>query len=301
MQSQRLIERFCETLAAERGASKHTINAYKRDLSALQKAEAAHDITQITEQKLQDYITALSVESYSPASLARKRSAFSQFFQFLLSEKEREDNPAMRLVVPKLPRSLPKHLQAEEVEHLLASAHANSSEDGMRLAVLLELLYATGMRVSELVSLPHNALETRETMHGNWVFVRVMGKGKKERIVPLSNTAIETVQLYTRTIDTQQPYLFPSRAKQGYLTRQRVGQLLKQLAIESGLDPARISPHVLRHSFATHLLTGGMDLRVLQELLGHSDITTTQIYTHLSAPHLQEAVLNHHPLAKTTE
>jgi len=286
--------------AAERGASANTLAAYRRDLSAFANflAGGGHAVDAADPAVIRDYLAALADAGRSARTAARQLSAIRQFHRFLFSEGVRGDNPCDTIDSPRQGRSLPKLLSEDDVSVLLAAAHRRSGAEGARIAALVEMLYATGLRVSELVSLPL-AASTRDP---RWL--TVTGKGGRERIVPLSVPAREAVAAYLGERDrflkpgAVSPYLFPSRAGAGHLTRQRFAQQLKALAIEAGLDPAKISPHVLRHAFATHLLAHGADLRSVQKMLGHADISTTQIYTHVLEERLKALVQQHHPLAR---
>ncbi len=295
------LENFLEMMLVERGVSRNTIAAYKKDigqhLDILRKKNKSP--AQADAKDIEDYIRFLSEKSAVQArSLARKLTALRQFYRFLLSEKLTEQDPTQNFSTPHLPQSLPKVLSEKEMEQLLAAAQKNESAEGKRLWCLLEILYATGLRVSELVSLP------LAVVADNQEFLRVTGKGNKERLVPLTGAAQGAIAQYLHcragflSNDTPSPYLFPSRGGAGHMTRQRFGQLLKDLARQSGISAKRISPHVVRHAFATHLLEHGADLRSLQQMLGHADIATTQIYTHVLGGTLQQAVQTAHPLAK---
>jgi len=287
-------------MAAERGASANTIASYGRDLRDLNKfinkKFAGKSIETVDTETLKSYMGYIVKKRFAPSTSARRISSVKQFYSFLYEDRVRSDDPATALDAPKRGRSLPKHFSLAEVDKLLATAHKNQSEEGLRLTAMLEVLYASGLRVSELVSLKRAAIQQA----GGAYFVLVKGKGKKERLVPLNPSAIKAINEYLKLLNKEQnnPWLFPSRGAEGYITRQRLGQLLKELAINANIDPGKISPHVLRHSFASHLLAGGMDLRVLQELLGHSDISTTQIYTHISDERLKNLVERNHPLAR---
>ncbi|MBN9524798.1 MAG: site-specific tyrosine recombinase XerD [Alphaproteobacteria bacterium] len=287
-------------LAAERGAAVNTLEAYRRDLVDLvaflggrqaRVADAARD-------DLRAYLAELLARGLSPATAARRLSAIKQLFRFLHAEGVRGDDPAALLDAPRRRRPLPKVLAEDEVDRLLAAARAMEGPEGARLTALLELLYATGLRVSELIALPWPLL----AQGGDCLIVR--GKGNKERLVPLGQAAKTAFAEYAATRDyfvgegRKSPWAFPSRGDSGHLTRQRVGQLLKDLAIAAGIAPARVSPHVLRHAFASHLLAHGADLRAVQAMLGHADISTTQIYTHVLAERLRRLVGDHHPLAR---
>lgn len=302
------IERFLEMMLAERGSSMHTIDAYRRDLAhfASQKDTRNLAVDQVTSSHLSKYLEVLTAEGLSRRTQARKISCLRQFFTFLQIEGEISSSPMATIDSPTLPKTLPNFLLEEEVTILLESASQDTTEPGIRVMLLLELLYATGMRVSELVSLTlkHFTLQHDGTIEP---MIQIRGKGNKERLVPLTPKAIKVLQTYLLI----RPYwlkegetshwLFPTHTKSGkltHLTRQRFGVLLKETLLKAGLDPARCSPHTMRHSFATHLLHHGADLRVIQELLGHSDITTTEIYTHVLDEKLRKVVLELHPLAK---
>lgn len=290
-----LIESFLEMMTAERGAAKNTILSYSRDLEEARAFIKARNATfeTVDKQTLESYTASLSKSGLSPKTIARRISSLRQFFHFLYSETMRSDNPAALLDAPRQPRSLPKSLTADNITVLLAAAR---TQGDVRLSAMLELLYACGLRVSELVTLPVHALERKGGQ--GYAFLNVRGKGNKERLVPLHDSAADALGAYIASCKEESKWLFPSRGKEGHITRQRFGQMLKDLAIKAGLDPDIISPHTLRHSFASHLLAGGADLRVIQELLGHADISTTQIYTHVQQERLNKLVTDHHPLAK---
>lgn len=293
-----LQENFLEMLATERNAAPNTLAAYQRDLSDLQDYLVRKHIPAqaVSQDTLSGYLGGLAAAGLSTATQARRLSAIKQFFAFLLAENIRADNPAMNLDAPRSGRKLPKYLSTGDVDALLKAAEGDSP-DAVRLTALLQLLYATGVRVSELVSLAYPPIREDEN------FLIIRGKGDKERLVPVNNSAKEAVSAYVLIRSEflkeaeHSSWLFPSRGKEGHLTRQRFGQLLKALAITAKIDPSRVSPHVLRHAFASHLLANGADLRSLQKMLGHSDISTTQIYTHILAERLVEIVQDHHPLA----
>ena len=295
------VQSFLEMLAAERGAARNTLAAYRGDLDdfavhararGLGPAEAGPDL-------VRSYLHGLSAAGLSARTAARRLSALRQFFRFLAREGVRTDDPTELTESPRLPASLPKALAEAEVEALIAGAATLGGRRGALAVALVELLYVSGLRVSELVALQAGALRADAPL------VAVLGKGNKERLVPVSARAREAA-LAARgpatgggTRGTRPPsrWLFPSRAAGGHITRQAVGLALKDAAIAAGLDPERISPHVLRHSFATHLLGRGADLRSLQMLLGHADIATTQIYTKVLEERLRQLVETHHPLA----
>ena len=302
--SPHLLELFIEMLAAEHGASRHTLDAYQRDLQQFLSSCKGNPADQ-SRQQIESYLSKLSQRGLSPKTIARKLSAIKQFYRFLYSEKLCESNPASTISTPKQARHLPNVLSIESVQALVETARKDDRPEGARLNALIELIYASGLRVSELVSLRVAQLQ-KSVQHpsGYEPYLIIKGKGSKERLVPLNARAIESVKAYLDirahflTQGIASPYLFPSSAKTGHLTRQRFGQLLKQLAMDAGLNPDSLSPHTLRHSFATHLLSGGANLRVIQELLGHADISTTQIYTHVASERLQQLVEDHHPLAR---
>ena len=292
------IEAFLEMMAVERDASPHTLSAYGRDLADAD-ATTSSGLMQASEAEIEAWYASLAGRGLSAATQARRRSAVRQFYRFALGEGWRTDDPSRRLDAPKQGRSLPKVLSREEIERLLGVVAARDGHAGLRLIALLELAYASGLRVSELLALKVEAVRRDPA----WLIVR--GKGGKERLAPLNGSAREAVKAWLVARDAARPpeapdspWLFPSSAAKGHLTPRRFAQLLDQAAIEAGIDPARVSPHVLRHAFATHLLEGGADLRVVQTLLGHADIGTTQIYTHVATDRLTQVVTQHHPLAR---
>lgn len=297
----RFIEPFLEMLVAERGASRNTIQAYHRDLSAYSQSLSAHRTTPESAGSVDvsRYLAGLAAEGMKPSTAARKLSALRQFHKFLFAEGFADHDPTANVDAPRQGRPLPKHLTEEEVDLLLKAAKSLEGREGIRMVCLLEVLYATGMRVSELVTLPVAAVRREDP------FLTVLGKGNKERLVPLSDPARDAIRAYLAMRRDflpigrdESPFLFPSRSKEGHLTRQRFGQKLKVLALEAGLDPAKVSPHVLRHAFAGHLVAHGADLRAVQQMLGHADISTTQIYTHVLDERLASLVAEKHPLAK---
>ena len=282
---------FLDMLAAERGAAVNTLVAYRRDLDGAE--EALGDLAAVSRAS----VAKLSGEwaDLAPSTVARKASALRQFFGFAVDEGWREDDPSGALPNPRARRPLPKVLGHDAVDALFQRAELEASGGkpaAVRMLAMLELLYGSGLRVTELVSLPINAVPRDAPL------ITVMGKGGQARMVPVSDRAREVLThwLTLRPADPPSRYLFPSRGGR-HLTRVRLFQLLKELAARADLDPAGISPHVLRHAFATHLLEGGADLRVLQTMLGHADIATTQIYTHVDAARLVELVNTRHPLA----
>ncbi len=295
---------FVDMLLAERGASKHTVEAYDRDLrDFMESLPKDVKVESLSNHAIDRFMTELGSRGLAASTLSRKLSAIRHYFKFLYSEGIRHDNPALHTARPKRAKPLPHCLSADEVQHLLDTAQHDESAEGIRLYTMLEVLYASGMRVSELVTLPIKTLRSLDSK--NIMMLSVTGKGKKERLVPLHSTACEALQHYLPMRAAFFPkgeedslYLFPSYGSKGHVTRQRFGQLIKALAIKAGMDPTTLSPHVIRHSFATHLLQNGADLRVIQELLGHSDISTTQIYTHVMQEDLKKLVEAYHPLAQ---
>ena len=296
----RRVEAFLEMLAAERGAARLTRTAYASDLDHAAKwlARNGGDLAGAGTPELRRYMASLARAELSPRTAARRLSALRQFYRFLVVEGLRRDDPTAGLDAPRLGRPLPKTLAQKEVRALIAAAEREPGPAGARLRCLLELLYATGLRISELVSLPLAAAKPDAR------FLVVRGKGDKERLVPLGAPARESLgayrklrQHFLREGETS-PWLFPARGVRGHLTRERAAQLLKRLAVSAGLDPARLSPHVLRHAFASHLVDRGADLRSVQEMLGHADIATTEIYTHVETDRLRRLVETHHPLAR---
>ncbi len=276
------LESFLEMMAVERGSSPNTLESYRRDLEALIE-NTKSGVETITHEEITKYIQDLGKQGFAATTRARKLSSLNQFFKYLYLEKIRDDNPCSNIDAPKMDKPLPKFLSEKEVDRLL-----NAADKDIRLKAMLEVLYAAGLRVSELVSLKKSSIRKE----GEDYYLIVKGKGNKERMVPLTGMAIQAVQNYK----SQSEWLFPSG--KSHITRQRFGQLLKELAIEAHIDPKKLSPHVLRHSFASHLLSNGADLRLVQELLGHEQIATTQIYTHIQSTKLHELVTEHHPLAK---
>jgi len=279
------IDVFLEALAAEKGRSKNTLASYANDLH---HADACIDggLVNATEQDIQNYLGTLDA---CATSVARKASALRGFYKFLMLEKIIKVNPTTNLELPKRPKSLPKLLSSEEIELLLSSA--GDIRTSVRLRAMIELLYASGLRVSELCELPMTAiLGDRLLIHG---------KGAKERIVPMHDEAINALNKWLNMRDADESkYVFPSIGASGHITRDGFFKLLKKCAVLAGIEPARVTPHVLRHSFASHLLAHGANLRAIQTMLGHEDISTTQIYTHVLPEKLQQVVTEHHPLAK---
>ena len=288
----RHVESFLEMLAAERGAAANTHKAYLADLADFARFAAARGeaVAHATAATLQGYLAGMAAAGLSARTAARRLACLRQFHRFLAQEGVRPDDPTMTLDSPRLPQSLPKCLTEAEVDALLATAAAREGRVALVATAALEVLYATGMRVSEMLGLPRAALAKRADL------LMVRGKGGKERLVPLSGAAMAAAAALVAASGPG-AWLFPGRDPLHAMTRQGFWLLLKQVALAAGLDPARVSPHVLRHSFASHMLARGADLRTLQALLGHSNISTTQIYTHVLAERLQHLVEAHHPLA----
>lgn len=302
------IELFLEAQAAERGAALNSLQAYRRDLDAFAAhlTHRGHGIETATRNQIEAFLIACEAEGLAASTRARRLSAIRGLYRFAHEEGLRDDDPAIRITGPKTPKSLPKTLSEEDVDALLSAAEdfGKTGTDKLRDTCMMQLLYATGMRVSELVALPVAAAR------GDPRMLLVRGKGGKERMVPLSPAARDAMAHWLRHRDAEQdaarlakgtqtsPHLFPSRGKAGHLTRVWFHGRIKTLAAFAGLNPDGVSPHVLRHAFATHLLAGGADLRAIQTMLGHADISTTEIYTHVLETRLRDLVLTHHPLAQ---
>jgi integrase/recombinase XerD len=288
----RQVDAFLEMLAVERGAARNTLLSYAADLNdfAAFAARRGFGVTGADAATCREYMASLHERGLSARTAARRLSALRQFHLFLLKDGARADDPTVELDSPRLPQPLPKLLSEAEVDALLAAAVARPGRPGVMARAALELLYATGMRISELLALPRSALGARTEA------MIIRGKGGKERMVPLSQAAKEAAAALL-AIDKHSRWLFPGRDAAQPLTRQAFFLMLKQIALDAGLDPERVSPHVLRHSFASHMLARGADLRSLQALLGHSDISTVQIYTHTQTERLRRLVESSHPLA----
>jgi len=306
----RWISTFLDAQAAELGASQNTLLAYGRDLKDfagwLSARAGAFDTA--TRRDVEDYLVHCDAQGLAKSTRARRLSAIKQIYRFAFEEGWRPENPAIQVPSPGLDKRLPKTLSVEEVEGLLQAARAigRTKADQLRDTCLMEVLYATGMRVSELVSLPVSAARGDPTM------LLVSGKGGKERLVPLSDDARTALRDWLVARDEADeaarakrkppsPFLYPSRGKAGHLTRHWFYMRIKDLALHAGVDPAKVTPHTLRHAFATHLLAGGADLRAIQTMLGHADVATTEIYTHVLDTRLTELVLDHHPLATAAD
>ena len=303
-----LAEAFLEMMSAERGAAKNTLTSYERDLAFYGEhlSNIGMRFSDAQTQHVEKHLQNLNAEGMSASTQARHLSSIRQFHKFLFAEGIRTDDPCATIDSPKLGRPLPKIMSIEEVDQLigLAEQEATSKEGtpakrlrAARLYVLIEMLYATGLRVSELVSLPRTAA------NASGRFLTIVGKGNKERIVPLSDKGKDAIALYMSHLkangkNNDSKFLFPASSATGHYARQVFARDLKELALRAGLDATKISPHVMRHAFASHLLQNGADLRSVQQLLGHADISTTQIYTHVLDERLKQLVEEHHPLSK---
>ncbi|TCL09243.1 integrase/recombinase XerD [Shimia isoporae] len=302
------IATFLDAQAAELGAAKNTQEAYARDLRdfAHWLAGQQNGLETASQEDVENYLVFCDSQGLAQSTRARKLSSIKQLYRFAFEEGWRGDNPAIRIKGPGRSKRLPKTLDVAEVDQLLQAARATgrTKEDRLRNTCLMELLYATGMRVTELVSLPASAAR------GDPQMLLVLGKGGKERMVPLSPDAREALQTWLAIRDKAQDealskgkppsrFLFPSRGKSGHVTRHWFHTLIKDLAVQGGVNPEKVTPHTLRHAFATHLLANGADLRSIQTLLGHADVATTEIYTHVLDERLRTLVTEHHPLAKS--
>lgn len=292
------VNRFLEMMSAERGASANTLEAYGRDVEEFLTYCGGLALKEISRDDVGDFVQYLGREGRSPKTVARKLSVVREFFKFLYTEKDIKDNPAADVLTPKQEKPLPKFLSEDEIKRLIAAAKECSGPKGRQMTAMLELMYANGLRVSELVSLPENCINFDRRQ----VFVR--GKGSKERVVPVAPAAIQAVFDYLEQRDCfiregrRSIWLFPSKSsRSGHISRDTFFKRLKELAVKAGIYPSRVTPHVLRHSFATHLLNHNADLRSVQKMLGHESINTTEIYTHILSDKLLETVQKLHPLA----
>ena len=298
MKDDNLVHMFLETIHAERNASQNTLAAYAKDLRIFREflGDQKSNLEAVDRQTIEAYMTHLNAQGCAASTNARRLSAIKQIYGFLYEEGVITSNPAIELRTPKLPRQLPKIMSEADVDALLRVAETSAKSPLLKARnhCLMQILYATGMRVSELVSLAKSAVL------GNPDMILVKGKGNKERLVPLSGAAKDAICAYLAELDkaeVESRFLFPSSRTDGHITRIAFYNLIKKLALQAGINPTKVSPHVLRHAFATHLLSNGADLRVIQMLLGHSDISTTEIYTHVLDERLKELVQTHHPLA----
>lgn len=295
------VDLFLDAMAAERGAAINTLAAYTRDLNAFTQWAEDHDLSleQVSRTEIEEFLTHCADQGLATSTRARRLSSIRQLFRFAFEERLRGDDPSQKIPGPRRARTLPKTLTRDQVDALLACAR--EGPDATRDTCLMELLYATGMRVTELVSLPVG--HTR----GDPQMLLIRGKGDRERMVPLTDDARDALRLWLTQRDEQDAaarakgatpstWLFPSRGKQGHLTRHAFYLRIKQIALRAGINPDQVTPHRLRHAFATHLLEGGADLRAIQTLLGHADISTTEIYTHVLEERLRNLVTQHHPL-----
>ena len=303
-----LIDAFIDMMAAERGAAKNTLDAYRRDCEDLADflTAAGSTLRKADTDAIRDWLEDGRARGLKASSAARRLSSAKQLFRFLYAEGKRGDDPAARLNGPKREQTLPKILSIKEVDTLLATAAEGMDDEkrplreraaAARMSALLELLYATGLRVSELVALPAQVARSQDRL------LQIKGKGGRERLVPLTQKARDALKRHmefrSATKQDQSKFLFPADSESGFLPRQVFARDLKDIAIAAGIDPARVSPHVLRHAFASHLLQNGADLRSVQQLLGHADISTTQIYTHILDERLKSLVRDLHPLGET--
>jgi len=296
-------EAFLEMMAVERAAARNTLVAYAKDLADAEAFLRARGdgggLAEAGAEAVEAYFAQLGARGLAPATAARRRAALRQFYRFVLAEGWRPDDPSRRVDAPRKGLTLPKVLSRDEVDRLIAAASGRDGAQGLRLGCMVELIYASGLRVSELCALSLSAVARDPA------YLIVKGKGGKERLAPLNGAARTAIKAYLAVRpgflpqgDKANPWLFPSRGKDRRLTPRRFAQLLDEAALDAGVERARVSPHVLRHAFATHLLEGGADLRVVQTLLGHADIGTTQIYTHVAGERLREVVQTKHPLGR---
>ena len=307
-----LLDDFLGMLMAERAASDNTKQAYKRDIesyiSYLHKNKSS--LNNSNQDEIRDYLKDLGQKHhFSAGTISRHLSSIRHLHKFMLSENVRNDNPTINIDSPRQSKKLPNTLSIDEVDSLLQTVERDVSPEGLRQKALLHILYSTGLRASELVTLKTLQIQHSTDKSGNKMyFLLVKGKGKKERLTILNDNAIATINSYLEYRDEFLPtddnpltpkneFLFPSSGKSGHFSRQALGQMLKRLSCDSGIPPEKLYPHALRHSFASHMLNGGADLRVIQTLLGHEDISTTQIYTHIAKEHLKKIVEENHPLA----
>jgi integrase/recombinase XerD len=299
-----LLEQFLEKIIVENGSSRNTIDAYKRDIDGFLNFLSGAAVATVTLDNLRNYVSSLAEKNFlQPKTVARKISALRQFFLFLHEENFTTENPAAHLESPRLSKNIPTVFGEAEIKTLLDECSKDASPAGLRNVAMLELLYAAGLRVSELISIKLSQLNL-DSKEEILPYIIIKGKGNKERVVAINQKAIDAIKVYLTNLplftdDKNNPWLFPSKqSNAGHMTRQYFGKILKKLAAQAGLNFQKISPHKIRHSFATHLLNHGANLRVIQELLGHKDIGTTQIYTHVANEKLKQTVEKFHPLSK---
>ncbi|MBE6444838.1 MAG: site-specific tyrosine recombinase XerD [Alphaproteobacteria bacterium] len=293
------INDFLDMMVAELGASPNTIASYRLDLEQFDY-QCKMSLTDVTEHDISDFISWLNRQAYAVRTVARKISVLRDFYKFLYSEKEISSNPMAYISLPKAEKPLPKFLSVADIEKMIETAQNKPSYQMQRVAVMIELMYACGLRVSELIGLPENCINFDKKQ------IMVRGKGNKERLIPIASRAVRSIEDYLRYYREQfikegrkSIWLFPSKtSKSGHMTKDAFYKDLKILAVQSGISPQKVSPHVLRHSFATHLLQRGADLRSVQKMLGHADISTTEIYTHIMSEELMERVVANHPLSQ---
>jgi integrase/recombinase XerD len=299
------VDAFLEMMAAERGAGRQTLDAYQRDLKDYFSFRGKEAPLSAGTEDIQAYLAFLYKQGLAASTRARRLSALRQFYQFLVAEELCLVDPTHSLDTPKRGRTLPKILSEQEIEALIRAVDALPEREAYRMRALVEILYATGLRISELLTLPLTAIMSMRSEDAGMLLVR--GKGGRERLVPLNMMAMDALRSYLAIRSTFVPnardstWLFPSYGGSGHLTRQRFGQLLKEVARTAGIDPTKVSPHVLRHAFATHLLHHGADLVSVQKMLGHADISTTEIYTHVMKERLSDVITSCHPLAKLAQ
>ncbi len=302
------VENFLEMISVEKSAAKNTIYSYKFDLDDLLSflSNGKISLQDVLQSDLARYIEKLGEKKLSSRTLARKISAIKHFFKFLCIDKIRKDNPSLYLEMPKQEKLLPKALSKQDVELMLSSIDISKNADGIRDKCMLEILYSSGMRVTELVQLRYSSIQKNTIKSESHAAIVIKGKGSKERIIILNQSAINALNEYLKVRikflrGMQSDFLFPSFGKSGkvtHMSRQRFHQIIKQVATNANIDPVLVSPHKIRHSFASHLLQNGADLRVVQELLGHADISSTQIYTKVLSEQAKNLVLDTHPLSK---
>ena len=303
-----LAQQFLEMMLAERGIAKNSLLSYKKDLADFDDFLKKQQLSELslTPSQISNYIAFLATNNISARSINRKISTIKSYYNFLVSENHLDQNPALIVDLPKYSPALPRALSLADIRKLLEFCGEDEDPESIRLSAMIHLLYAGGLRVSELVSLKTTNITSGHSFNQIRKTFTIMGKGNKERMIVINDKAQEALQKYLKIREyfchnkstKAKNYFFVSSSTSGHMTRQNFGQILKQAAIKAGLDPDIISPHILRHTFASHLLEGGADLRVIQELLGHADISTTQIYTHIQTSHLKKTLKDFHPLER---